>query len=299
MVPHRHARRHHDRARRPRCASSACSSGRSSRTRPGVDLVPDPRRGPSGEIWRLVTWPLANEPHASGPSSPSPSSGTSAREIEGLLGRNRFAVLLLAPDRHPGARRRRSSTSRMFGLDAGRARRVPGLRRRVPVRPLLLRHPGVGDRRRHRRHRGAAVPRRPPTERRLVLLFVTIAVAGVTARSDGPRPEPAVDPRRSRSAGSAAAAAARRSGRRRAQRRRRRRRRRAVRRRRGASRPAAPPLPQPPRAGGDAADQAELDALLDKISGRRHGRPHAPTRSGASTSSPSACATVADRPSTR
>ena len=34
------------------------------------------------------------------------------REIEGLLGRMRFAMLLLAADRHPGHRRHRRSTCR-------------------------------------------------------------------------------------------------------------------------------------------------------------------------------------------
>ena len=92
----------------------------------------------------------------SGPSSRSPSSGTSAGRSKGCSGGRGSGCSCCWSPSSP------ASSGSIAGHPpggprAGRARRVPRVHRRVPVRPVLLRHPGVGDRRRHRRHPGAAV----------------------------------------------------------------------------------------------------------------------------------------------
>ena len=148
------------------------------------NLVLDPDDVRGGEVWRLVTWPLANEP-TSGPSSRSPSSGTSAARSRGCSGAIRFARPAAAADRDPRHRRRRARHRRRPASAPVELAVFLDLHRRVPVRPVLLRHPGVGDRRRHRRHPGAAVPRARATRSGIVLLFVTIATAALTARSMG------------------------------------------------------------------------------------------------------------------
>ena len=245
------------------CASSAWSCGRWHResTRPGTTSSLDPRRGARrrgvaavhlaarqrADIWVVITLAIF---------------WYFGREVEGMVGRARFAVLLLLLTVIPG----------IVGvmLDIGIAGtgppvelgRVPDLRRRVPVRPVLLRHPGVGDRRRHRRHPGAAVPRpgqedaHPPAVRH-------DRHGGAAPPAAWGWPEPAVDPedpagrvggaaRRSGAAPPSAVAATSSPGR-------------GRRRHAAARRGPSSPSPQPPIRPA-THDQAELDALLDKIS---------------------------------
>ena len=65
-------------------------------------LIPDAVR--SGEVWRLLTWPLANQPGIWEVLTIA-IFWYFGREIEGLLGRTKFAVMLVLLAVVPGARR--------------------------------------------------------------------------------------------------------------------------------------------------------------------------------------------------
>ena len=220
-------------------------------------------------MWRLVTWPLANEPGIWAVLTIA-IFWYFGREIEGLLGRTKFAIMLLLLAVVPGLVGVAldigdfSLRAIEFGVFLVFIAEYPYVRfffgipawaiGAVFVGIEVLQYLGFRE-----------------TER-IVLLFVTIAVAALTARSMGlaqslpwiPKiPYPGTGGGRSRRKrraprGSATGAVidgpwgtSSRSGP-----------------TRGAS------LPQPPRPVDDPHDQAELDHLLDKISGRRHGRPH-------------------------
>lgn len=230
-------------------------------------LLPDDVKG--GQVWRLLTWPLANEP----------SIWTAitiaifwyfGREIEGLLGRVKFAVLLTVLAVVPGLvatlldiavvgiRPLEFGVFLIFIAEYPYARFFFG----IPAWVLGAVFVGIeilqllGERR----------------ENEILLLFVSIAVAAVTARTMGlaqslpwipalPIGDGGGSSRRSRGASGGRATRPRR------------------RERGGGDVVAGPwaapgrsgptragaPLPQPPVSPDMIADQAALDALLDKI----------------------------------
>lgn len=223
-------------------------------------LLPDSVRG--GEVWRLLTWPLANQPGIWEVLTIA-IFWYFGREIEGLLGRSRFAVMLLLLAVIPGLvgtaldigdfslRAVQLAVFLVFIAEYPTARFFFGIPAwaigAVIVGVQVLQYLGFRE-----------------TER-ILLLFVTIAVAALTARSMGlaqslpwipklPYPGTAGGGRQRsrrrapRPAGGGAVidgpwGASSRGG--------------------GG---AGAPLPQPPRPGDDPRDQAELDLLLDKIS---------------------------------
>jgi membrane associated rhomboid family serine protease len=222
------------------------------------DLVRD------GEVWRIVTWPLANEAGL-WPVITLAIFWYFGREIEGLLGRVRFGVLLLILAILPGIvgtlvdlpqASLRPIELAVFLIFVGEypyARFFFGIPAWAMGAVLL----GIevlqllGDR----------------NEKGIIFLFVTIAAAAITTRSMGLLSSlpwiPAIpigrsSGRRHRWRGS-----------------------RSSKRRGGGGEVVAGPwpssrtgpsrasrLPQPPPSAAFMADQAELDALLDKISER-------------------------------
>jgi len=232
-------------------------------------LFPDDVKG--GQIWRLVTWPLANPP----------SIWTAitiaifwyfGREIEGLLGRVKFAVLLTVLAVVPGLVATLLDISLEgirpleFGVFLIFIAEFPYVRfffgipawvlGAVFVAIEVLQLLGLRE------------------EERILLLFISIAVAAVTARTMGLAQSlpwiPALPiggananstrrrssgrsgggrisrPRRDRGGGEVVAGPWSSSG-------------------RGGPTRAGAPLPQPPISPDMIADQAALDALLDKI----------------------------------
>jgi len=235
-------------------------------------LVLEPSDVKGGQIWRLITWPLANPP----------SIWTAitiaifwyfGREIEGLLGRVKFAVLLTVLAVVPGLvatlldislegiRPLEFGVFLIFIAEFPYARFFFG----IPAWVLgavfvvieVLQLLGLRE------------------EERILLLFISIAVAAVTARTmglaqslpwipalpigsaggansarrrSGSRPSGArtARPRRDRGGGDVVAGPWTTSG------------------RSGQTRAGAP-LPQPPVSPDMLADQAALDGLLDKI----------------------------------
>jgi hypothetical protein len=238
-------------------------------------LIPEEVK--NGQVWRIVTWPLANVP----------TNGSVlwtvitiaifwyfGSEIERLLGRTRYTVFLLALTVIPGVVGTLIDTVQFgirpieFGVFLVFVAEYPFARFffNIPAWVIgvvflaieVVQILGGSDSGRH-----------------LLFLFVTLAVAGITARSMGllaslpwmpavplgrfgpsgrrrkpPRARPSRrPPPRSSSRGGGDVVAgpwtsAAKTG-----------------------PTAAAPLPPPPRLAGDAAsDQAELDALLDKIS---------------------------------
>ena len=133
----------------------------SSLLEPFVLIADDVRRG---QLWRLVTWPVVNTPQSIWTILTIAIFWYFGRELEGMLGRNRFAWFLLILTGRPGHRRHGRRPQR-------RRARVPrtggaaGVHRRVSVRTLLLRHSRLGHRRRHRRPAGPRV-RGQPRQRR-------------------------------------------------------------------------------------------------------------------------------------
>lgn len=226
-------------------------------------LLPDSVR--SGEIWRLVTWPVANQPGIWEVLTIA-IFWYFGREIEGLLGRTKFAVMLLLLAVVPGIvgtalgigdfglRPVELAVFLIFIAEYPYARFFFGVPAwaigAVIVGIQLLQYLGLRE-----------------TER-IILLFVTIAVAALTARSMGLAQSlpwiPKIPFPGSASGGGGS-----------------RRKRRSSRRSGasgggavvegpwGASSRGGPtrgvPLP-PPRPADDPRDQAELDLLLDKIS---------------------------------
>ncbi len=228
-------------------------------------LILLPEKVLDGQIWRIATWPVPNEPDIWLVIMLAIFwyFGT---EVERLLGRVRFAVLLVTGDRHPRDRRN-ADRSAAVGDPPDRDLRVPPVRRRVPVHPLLLRHPRVGHRRRHPRHRDPAVARRPRREGHPVPVRRPRR-GGDHGALDGPARQLPVgaggadrQPRQRPAQATVtieAVAPTAPSWRRRSRR---------LDRGRTATRTGpSGPLPQPPPPTGPAADQVELDALLDKIS---------------------------------
>lgn len=232
-----------------------------------LNLVLVPEEVRSGQVWRIVTWPLANEPEIWSVITLG-IFWYFGRELEGMLGRARFAVLLLLLTVVPGI----TGTLLDIGLyelapvelavflifiaEYPFARFFFGIPAwaigAVIVGIQLLQYLGLGQ------------------EQRILLLFVTIATAALAARSFGLAASlpwiPKIPLPGSGGGG----------------------RRRGAARRRAAggggdggsvvsgpwSRPSGPPaaprrsssLPQPPGPAAADGDQAELDALLDKIS---------------------------------
>jgi hypothetical protein len=220
------------------------------------DLVRD------GEIWRIITWPVANEPGL-WPVITLAIFWYFGREIEGLLGRARFAVLLLLLAVVPGIAGTLVDWPQaglrpiefavflifvaeypyirfFFGIPAWAIGAVF-----LGIEALVL----LGDR----------------NEEGILFLLVTLATAAITARSMGLVSSlswiPALPVGRRSSGGQ---------------------KRRSSRRggggevvagpwpssRTGPSRSSGLPQPPPPPPPAYTADQAELDALLDKISDR-------------------------------
>lgn len=237
-------------------------------------LFPDDVK--SGQVWRLVTWPLANAPTG---GSVLWTVITIAifwyfgSEVERLLGRVRFGVLLLAMTVIPGLVGTLINTVQFgirpveFGVFLVFVAEYPFARFffNIPAWVIGVVFLAIEV---------VQILADPQSERHLLFLFVTLAVAGVTARSMGLLASlpwvPAVPLGRFGPSG-------------------RRRPRRARPGPRGAPRPrprgsgdvvagpwessastgpgASTRLPPPPPPAADAAaDQAELDALLDKIS---------------------------------
>jgi membrane associated rhomboid family serine protease len=226
-----------------------------------LNLVLDPDAVRQGEVWRLVTWPLANRPGIWEVLTIA-IFWYFGREIEGLLGRTRFAMMLLLLAVVPGLVgtvlgvgdyslaavqlavflvfiAEYPYTRFFFGIPAWAIGAVI-------VGIQVLQYLGYDE-----------------TER-LILLIVTIAVAALTARSMGlaqslpwipkiPLPgsgggsRPKRKKRTSSSGGGAVIdgpwGTSSRSG-----------------------PPRGAPLPQPPRSVDGLNDQVELDLLLDKIS---------------------------------
>ena len=219
-------------------------------------LLPDSVRG--GEVWRLLTWPLANEPGL-WPVLTLAIFWYFGREIEGLLGRTKFAVMLLLLAVVPGLAgvaldigdyslaSVELAVFLIFIAEYPYARFFFGIPAwaigAVIVGIQILQYLGYRE-----------------TER-IVLLFVTIAVAALTARSMGLAQSLPWIPKIPYPAGQGS-----------------RRRRRPARGTRGgvidgpwaATSRGGPTgsatLPQPPKPADDPRDQIELDHLLDKIS---------------------------------
>ena len=224
---------------------------------------PVPGRGPRGQLWRIVTWPLANDPDLWTVITLA-IFWYFGREIEGRSGAplRRAARSSWRPS--PGSSARCSTSRGRHPAD--RVRRVPGLRRRVPVRPLLLRDPGLGARRRVRRasrcSSSSATGRRsasscsscrsPPPWSRPGAMGLCEASPWIPAlpwgqgsgRSSSGRPT-AQEAARGGGGVVAGPWAPR-----------------------APDRPTRSSLPQPPApaSAGSADDHSELDALLDKIS---------------------------------
>jgi hypothetical protein len=220
-------------------------------------LLPDSVRG--GELWRLLTWPLANQPGIWEVLTIA-IFWYFGREIEGLLGRTRFAVMLVLLSVIPGLvgtaldigdyslRAVELAVFLVFIAEYPYARFFFGIPAwaigAVIVGVQVLQYLGFRE-----------------TER-ILLLFVTIAVAALTARSMGLAQSLPWIPKLPYPGGGGS-------------RQRRKRRPRPARGGSGAvidgpwaapTRGTSAPLPQPPRAGDDPRDQVELDSLLDKIS---------------------------------
>ena len=221
-----------------------------------LNLVLLPSEVRSGEVWRVLTWPLANEPGL-WPVLTLAIFWYFGREIEGLLGRNRFGVMLLLLTVIPGLAAVllditdyslagiELAVFLVFIAEYPYARFFFGIPAwaigAVIVGIQLLQYLGYRE-----------------TER-IVVLFVTIATAALTARSMGlaqslqwiPKiPLPGSGSRRRRRARgtrgdviSGPWSATSRSG--------------PIR---------SSTLPQPPPSVDDTRDQVELDHLLDKIS---------------------------------
>lgn len=211
----------------------------------------------SGEVWRLLTWPLANEPGL-WPVLTLAIFWYFGREVEGLLGRTKFAVMLVLLAVIPGLVGTALDIADyslagvelavflVFVAEYPYARFFFGIPAwaiaAVIVGIQVLQYLGYRE-----------------TER-IVLLFATIAVAGLTARSMGlaqslpwiPKipypgsggPKRRQRPRRSSTRGDVIDGPWGTTS-------------------RGASTGS---LPQPPQSADDLQDQAELDHLLDKIS---------------------------------
>jgi Rhomboid family len=216
----------------------------------------------SGQLWRIVTWPLANDPDLWTVITLA-IFWYFGREIEGLLGRVRFAVLLLVLAVIPGIvgtlvdlpqagiRPIELAVFLIFVAEYPYARFFFG----IPAWALgavfvgieILQLLSIRD------------------DDGIVFLLVTIATAAITARTMGLASSlswiPAVPIGRGGSGGGRS--------------------RRSPKRRGGGGEVVAGPwpssrggpsrtsgLPQPPPPPGFGADQAELDALLDKISER-------------------------------
>jgi len=213
----------------------------------------------SGEIWRLVTWPIANEPTIWTVITIA-IFWYFGRQVEGLLGRNRFGVMLLLLAVIPGAVAVALNVQ-LFGLTPIELAvflvfiaeypfvrfffNIPGWAiGAVVVGIQLLQYLGLRD--------GDG----------LILLLVTIAVAALTARAMGLAQSLPWIPKIPIPSGGG------------------RKRRKRARRSSGQgdvingpwSTPAprepyrGSSLPQPPRPVDDPRDQVELDHLLDKIS---------------------------------
>jgi|SRR5215207_8813371 len=225
-------------------------------------LIPDAVR--SGEVWRLVTWPLANQPGIWAVLTIA-IFWYFGREIEGLLGRTRFAIMLLLLAVIPGLVGTALSVGDyslapielavflIFVAEYPYQRFFFGVPAwaigAVIVGIQILQYLGYDE-----------------TER-LVLLFVTIAVAALTARSMGlAQSLPWIPKIPLPGSGAGGGRGSRRK-------------KRAPRGAGGGAVIDGPwgtasrtgpirgtPLPQPPRPPDDSRDQVELDLLLDKIS---------------------------------
>ncbi len=224
------------------------------------DLVRD------GEVWRIITWPVANEAGL-WPVITLAIFWYFGREIEGLLGRVRFGVLLLVLAVLPGLvgtavdlpqaglRPVELAVFLVFVAEYPYIRFFFG----IPAWAIGAVFLGIevlqllGDR----------------NEEGIIFLFVTIAAAAITTRSMGLLSSlpwiPAIPIGRS--------SAKRQSSRKRSGR--------SSKKRGGGGEVVAGPwpssrpgpssssrLPQPPPTAEHVADQAELDSLLDKISDR-------------------------------
>ena len=158
VVPHRHARRHDDGARHPACVASMfvwALEGPEHEVLGKLILLPDEGARRSDLADRHVA--VANEPDIWLVITLAIFwyFGT---EVERLLGRSplrRAARCLVTVI--PGHRRHRSIDLPQCGHPPGRARACSWCSSPSTRSSVLLRHPGVGDRRRHPRHRGPPV----------------------------------------------------------------------------------------------------------------------------------------------
>lgn len=238
-----------------------------------LGLIPDEVK--SGQVWRLLTWPLANVPENGRLLWTVITIAIFwlfGREIERLMGRIRFTVFLVLLAIIPGLVGTLVETVQ-FGVRPVQFGVFLVFVAEYPFARFFFNIPGWVI--------GAVllvievlqIFSDPQSERHLVFLFVTLAVAGITARSMGLLASvpwiPAIPLGRFSGGGS---------------------RRRRPKRQRGGSSSSrrssgggdvvagpwtaprsgptgAAPLPPPPVSAAEvAADQAELDALLDKIS---------------------------------
>ncbi|WP_117000698.1 rhomboid family intramembrane serine protease [Desertimonas flava] len=239
-------------------------------------LIPDDVT--SGQVWRLFTWPLANFPDGGRLLWTVITIAIFwlfGREIERLMGRVRFTVFLLLLTVIPGIVGTLIDTVQ-FGIRPIEFGVFLVFVAEYPFARFFFNIPGWVV--------GAVllvieilqILADPDSERHLIFLFVTLAVAGITAKSMGLLSSlpwmPAVPlgrfggggssrrsrPKRPRAAGGGSRSPGRRSG--------------------GdvvegpwtaprSGPTGSAPLPPPPVSAAEAAaDQAELDALLDKIS---------------------------------
>ena len=252
------------------CSRTRCSTARCGGSSRGRSPTPQPDLGRHHAGHLVVLRPRGRGACSAATGSPCCSSSIT------VIPASSAAVLIDMPARRDRAR----------PWDG----RVPAVRRRVPVRPVLLRDPGVGDRRGRSSASRCCSCSATATRGTLSPVPGRIAVAAVTARTVGLRRPPAVDPQLRRTERLASAASRRRRRRGSASQPGRRRGRRAV----GVAPRSRPvtgaPLPQPPVSDGRRRRSGRARRPARQDLGGRDGRPVAPTRSVASTSCRSGCA---------
>ena len=182
VVPDRHARRRHHASSSSCCASAGWSLWAVQSATALERPRPRPRRGPQRARCGACSPGRSPTCRHLAPSSRWPSSGTSAARSRGMLGRVRFAAPAAAAHRDAGRRRGRCSTSPRPAWRRSSSRcflifiaEYPYVRfffgipawaiGAVIVGIQLLQYLGLGE------------------EERIVLLFITIAVAALVGRA--------------------------------------------------------------------------------------------------------------------
>ena len=129
-------------------------------------LIFDPLAVRDGEIWRLFTWPIANPPSHIWLVLTLLFFWIIGHAVEGMVGRVRYTVLIVVITVVPAAivtaaPARALPHRRRVGSRPAGDRAVRRVRRREPEHAVLLRRAGLDHRHRVRRHRRAALGRRP------------------------------------------------------------------------------------------------------------------------------------------